>query len=310
VRNNPFGKSGHFDWPGRFFRGNIHSHSTRSDGLLSPAEVVSAYREQGYEFVAITDHFIERYGFPITDTSPYRTADFTTLLGAELHARRLQNGIIWDLLAIGLPLDFAPGPKDEPAGALCARARAAGAFVAIAHPAWNGVVHSDAVSIIDAVDAVEIHNEGHTLDSDRGSGWYLADSLATAGHRFSTFAADDAHFKADRVDRFGGWIHVRAESLDPEALLESLKRGHYYASTGPEIQNVTIAASEIIVECDPAVGVMLGGAGTVRRYVRGNDITRAAFPLAPFADAFFRVIVVRADGRKAWTSPIWPNDPD
>jgi len=278
--------------------------------LLSPPEVVRAYREQGYDFVAITDHFIERYGFPITDTAPYRTPDFTTLRAAEMHAPGLQNGIIWDLLGIGLPLDFAPGPKDEPAGALCARARAAGAFVAIAHPAWNGVVHSDALGIIDAVDAVEIHNEGHTLDSDRGSGWYLADSLATAGHRFSTFAADDAHFKADRFDRFGGWINVRAESLDPEALLASLKRGHYYASTGPEIRNVTLTSREIVVECDPADGVMLGGAGTVRRYVRGDGITRAAFPLAPFADAFFRVIVVRADAKHAWTSPIWPSDPD
>lgn len=310
MRNNPFGQSGQLDQPGRFFRGNIHSHSTRSDGLLSPANVVRAYRERDYDFIAITDHFIERYGFPITDTFPYRSSDFTTLLAAEMHARGLQNGILWDLLAIGLPPEFAPGPPDEDAAALCARASEAGAFVAIAHPAWNGVVHSDALAIIDAVDAVEIHNEGHTLDSDRGSGWYLADSLATAGHRISTSAADDAHFKQDRYDRFGGWIHVRAESLDPEALLASLKRGHYYASTGPEIRNVTITSHDIVVECEPSVGVMLGGAGTIRRYVRGDGITRAAFPLAPFADAFFRVIVVRADGKHAWTSPIWPNDPD
>lgn len=307
MRNNPFGQLGQ---PGRFFKGNIHSHSSRSDGLLTPEQVVAAYRERNYDFVAITDHFIERYGFPITDTSACRTADFTTLLGAELHAQRLQNGILWDLVAVGLPVDFTPGPKDEGAAALCARAKDAGAFVAIAHPAWNGVVHADALAIVDAVDAIEIHNEGHTLDSERGNGWYLADSLATARHRISTFAADDAHFKQDRFDRFGGWINVRAQSLDPGALLASLKRGQYYASTGPEIQDVRILASEIVVECDPAVGVMLGGAGTVRNYVRGERITRAAFPLAPFADAFFRVIVVRADGKHAWTSPIWPNDVD
>ncbi len=310
MRNNPFGQ---LDQPGqtsRFFRGNIHSHSTRSDGLLCPEAVVCEYRKRGYDFIAITDHFIERYGFPITDTSCCRTADFTTLLAAEMHAPGLQNGIIWDLLAIGLPADFPPGCKDEDGAALSRRAADAGAFVAIAHPAWNGVVHSDALAIIDAVDAIEIHNEGHTLDSDRGSGWYLADSLATAGHRFSTFAADDAHFKDDRFDRFGGWINVRAASLDPEALLDALKQGQYYSSTGPEIHNVTISSGEIVVECEPAVGVMLGGSGTIRRYVRGEDITRAAFPVEPFEDAFFRVIVVRADERKAWTSPIWLNDPD
>jgi hypothetical protein len=299
VRNFPFDK------PGTYFRGNIHSHSTNSDGLLSPADVACAYRERGYDFVAITDHFLGRYGFPVTDTSSYRTRDFTTLFGAEMHVQGLQNGIIWDLLAIGLPLDFEPIGEDETDVALASRAQAAGAFVAIPHPGWNGVIHGDGLRLIDAVDAIEIHNEGHTLDSDRGSGWYLADSLATAGHRFSTFAADDAHFKTDRFDRFGGWINVRATSLDPDALLAAIKAGHYYASTGPEIRNVEIRESEIVVETDPAIGIMLGGSGTLRQYVRGDGLTRAVFNRAAFDPAFFRVNVIRKDGKKAWTSPIW-----
>ncbi len=299
MRNYPFDK------PGSWYRGNIHSHSTNSDGLLSPADVVTAYRERNYDFVAITDHFLHRYRFPITDTSPFRTSTFTTLLGAELHADGLQNGHIWDLLAIGLPPDFPAQAPDESDVELAHRAGATGAFVAIPHPGWNGVVHSDGERLIDAVDAIEIHNEGHTLDSDRGSGWYLADSLATAGYRFSTFAADDAHFKTDRYDRFGGWIHVKAESLDPESLLAAMKSGLYYASTGATIRNVAITETEIIVEANPAIGIMLGGAGTVRQYVRGDSLTRATFSRAMFESGFFRVIVIESHGRKAWTSPIW-----
>jgi hypothetical protein len=299
VRNFPFDK------PGRYFRGNIHSHSTNSDGLLSPSDVVTAYRDRDYDFVAITDHFMGRYNFPITDTSPFRTNDFTTLFGAEIHVPGLQNGIVWDLLAIGLPLDFDAIAPDEVDIDLVQRARAAGAFVAIPHPAWNGVVHGDGERIIDHIDAIEIHNEGHTLDSDRGSGWFLADSLATAGHRFSAFAADDAHFKNDRFDRFGGWINVKAESLDPEALLAAMKAGNYYASTGATIRNVEVTPTEIIVESDPAIGIMLGGAGTVRQYVRGEDLTRATFTRSMFQKGFFRVIVIEDYRRKAWSSPIW-----
>ncbi len=303
MRNFPF------DRPGQYYKGNIHSHSTNSDGLLSPSDVAYAYRERGYDFVAITDHFLGRYKHPITDTTPYRTDSFTTLLGVEMHVPRLENGIIWDLLAIGVPPDFAPQGDDETDVELARRAQAAGAFVAIPHPAWNGVVHSDGLRLIGHVDAIEIHNEGHTLDSDRGSGWFLADSLATAGKRhFSAFAADDAHFKFDRFDRFGGWINVKSESLDPESLLAAMKAGHYYASTGAAIRDVEITDTEIIVETDPAIGIMLGGAGTVRQYVRGDGLTRAAFTRALFQPAFFRVIVIQADGKKAWSSPIWLNE--
>ena len=299
MRNFPF------DQPGTYFKGNIHSHSTHSDGLLEPAEVVNAYRDRGYDFVAITDHFLERYGYPITNTEALRSPGFTTLLGVEMHVGRLQNGILWDLLAIGLPADFAPVGDDETDVELVTRAQAAGAFVAIPHPAWNGVVHGDGKRIIEHVDAIEIHNEGHTLDSDRGSGWFLADSLATAGYRFSTFAADDAHFKADRFDRFGGWIHVKAEANEPESLLSAMKAGHYYASTGAVIREVAITDREIVVETDPAIGIMLGGAGTVRQYVRGNGLTRAAFQRSMFESDFFRVIVIQANGKKAWSSPVW-----
>lgn len=297
-----------FDKPGSFYKGNIHSHSTNSDGLLSPADVAKAYRERGYDFLTITDHFIGRYGFPITDTSSLRTTDFTTLIGIEMHAPGLQNGIIWDLLAVGIPLDFAHATVEDDGVSLTKRAQEAGAFVAVPHPMWNGVVHSDGLKLVDHIDAIEIYNHGHTLDSDRGNGWFLADSLSTAGYHLTGFAADDAHFKNDRFDRFGGWVHVKSESLEPEPLLAALKAGDYYASTGAEIHNVVVTSHEIVVECSPAIGIMLGGAGTTRNYRRGDSLTRATFPKSMFAGGFFRVIIEQADGKKAWTSPIWLSD--
>jgi len=57
--------------PGRFWRGNLHTHSTNSDGNLSPAETVAWYRDSGYDFVAMTDHCIGRSAFrsPTPDRS-------------------------------------------------------------------------------------------------------------------------------------------------------------------------------------------------------------------------------------------------
>ncbi|MGB0410610.1 MAG: PHP domain-containing protein, partial [Pikeienuella sp.] len=87
-----------FAAPGKFWRGNLHTHSDQSDGVIPPAEVCRRYRAEGYDFISLTDHFVGLYNYPITDTSPYRTDDFTTILGAELHTGAMENGEIWHVL--------------------------------------------------------------------------------------------------------------------------------------------------------------------------------------------------------------------
>lgn len=37
-------------------KGNLHAHTTFSDGLLAPQRLVEAYESLGYDFLAITDH--------------------------------------------------------------------------------------------------------------------------------------------------------------------------------------------------------------------------------------------------------------
>ena len=124
-----------FSVPGRFYRGNLHTHSDRSDGVLPPAEVCRRYRDEGYDFIALTDHFVGLYGYPVTDTAPYRGGGFTTLPGAELHSGAMANGELWHLVAVGLPADFPPPeaphfhpvPGQESAADLARRCREAGA---------------------------------------------------------------------------------------------------------------------------------------------------------------------------------------
>ena len=40
----------------KHLKGNLHTHSTKSDGNLSPEELIKKYREEGFDFVAVTDH--------------------------------------------------------------------------------------------------------------------------------------------------------------------------------------------------------------------------------------------------------------
>ena len=76
-------------------------HWFQSDGKRGAADVCAIYREAGYDFLALTDHFMAKYNYPIVDTRPFRTKHFTTILGAELHAPATSLGELWHILAVG-----------------------------------------------------------------------------------------------------------------------------------------------------------------------------------------------------------------
>lgn len=299
-----------FTAPGRFWRGNLHTHSDLSDGALPPAEVCRRYKAQGYDFIALTDHFIGQFDYPISDTLPYRDDDFTTILGAELHSGAMENGELWHILAVGLPGDFAPSntpgflpiADQETGPEIAARAVAAGAFVAIAHPQWSGMTMEDARSIASA-HAVEIYNHGCAVECDRPDGTFHADLLLSEGRDVTLIATDDAHFHAP--DHFGGWVMVKAEANDPDLLLAALKRGDFYASQGPELYSVEVTQDEIIVTCSAVSVMTVLGRGSVSPAVHGASMTRAVMPRARLRETpWIRVTVTDAAGKRAWSNPI------
>jgi hypothetical protein len=298
MLNNPFAQ------PGQFYRGNLHTHSTNSDGRHPPEDVIAFYRNAGYDFLALTDHFMERYGWKISDTRPLREDGFTTLIAAELHAPRTTVGELWHIKAVGLPVDFPPPVNGETGPELAARAAETGAFIGLVHPSWYGLTTDDARQIPFA-HAIEIYNHGSAVEVDRGSDWPFCDLLLNDGWRLSGYASDDAHQLTH--DCLGGWVHVKAPRLDPELLLEGLKQGRYYSSQGPEIADVAVAddRAEVRVACSPATTVAITGRGSRSESLRGTALEEAVFPLRRFAGSYFRATVIDERGRRAWSNPIW-----
>jgi len=189
-----------FTTAGKFHRGNLHTHSTNSDGVLPPEEVCRRYQAEGYDFIALTDHFVGLFDYPITDTTAFHNDRFTTILDAELHTGTMENKHLWHLVAVGLPQDFTPPDAphfrpvkgSETAASIAQRARDAGAFVAIAHPHWSGMSEADARTIT-AAHAVEIYNHGCVVDNDRGEGFLTLEHLLNEGRKLNLIATDDAH---------------------------------------------------------------------------------------------------------------------
>ena len=301
-----------FSTPGRFWRGNLHTHSTLSDGALKPEDVVEAYKRTGYDFLQLSDHFLGRFDWPIADTRKFRSNDFTTLIGAEVHALATTAGEYWHVVATGLPLDFPRAEPDETGPMLAARARDAGAFVTMAHPSWSQLTIEDGRSLA-AAHAVEVYNHTCAVLTDRGDGFYLLDQMCNEGRRLLAVADDDAHFQSGDLDAFGGYVMVKSESLDPEALLGALKAGEFYSSQGPRIHNIEITRKAVRVECTPVntIAIVTGASSAVSRAGRGlTDVTIEYAEAKKWAwrelppIKWFRIVVI--DGpRRAWTNPIW-----
>lgn len=300
-----------FTTPGKFYRGNLHTHSTRSDGKLAPEEVCRRYQAQGYDFIALTDHFVGLFDYPITDTTSCRNERFTTIFGAELHTGVMENGNLWHIVAVGLPLDFTPpnAPDfkaiegSEPAGHLAQRARDAGAYIIIAHPHWSGMTRADARTIT-AAHAVEIYNHGCVIDNDRGEGFLTLEHLLNEGTHLNLVATDDAHFNTP--DYFGGWVMVKAEENSPEALLSALKAGEFYASLGPEIHDIRITKDSVEIDCTAVVTMIVQGKGTSMATLHGETMTSGHLSLERLAGSpWIRISIIDRAGKRAWSNPIW-----
>ena len=296
----------------RFYRGNLHGHSTHSDGDKTSEEIVTIYRQLGYDFTCLSDHLYTDTRFAaetVNDTSALNTEDFITITSAELHCRGKAYDAdgLWHILANGLPADFAVAHEDETAPELVQRALDAGAFVSIAHPEWYSMTMDEAASIAHA-HAVEILNYSCVVDSGRGGGTAVIDYLLNEGHHPGIIATDDSHDGVHDVG--GGWVMVAAEDLSEDAILSALKTGQYYASSGADIHAITLDDNMLEIRCSAAKAVIVAGAGHRAMHCAGASITKAQFDLSHFKSPWFRVIVLDLAGNHAWTNAWFMDDLD
>jgi DNA polymerase (family 10) len=88
-------------------RGDLHTHTTFTDGHATVEEMVSAARERGYEYIAITDHskrIAMAHGLNEHDLE--RQIDYLNQVEAEIPGIKILKGIEVDILQDGT-LDLA-----------------------------------------------------------------------------------------------------------------------------------------------------------------------------------------------------------
>ena len=135
-------------------------------------------------------------------------------------------------------------------------------------------------------------------------GFYTLDQLLSEGRQLTLCATDDAHFS--EPDHFGGWVMVKADSNTPEALLEALKAGQFYASTGPDFKGITWTDSHVTVESSAVATVIVQGQGSATAAVHGESMTRTEVPLLRFYKSpWLSVTIIDRAGKRAWLNPVY-----
>ncbi len=295
---------------GDWLRCALHTHTTNSDGELTPRALARHYERAGYDVLALTDHW-HRSEAPTSDR-------LLVLAGAELNCL-LSDGRDGHVLALGLESELSTleGERRD----LAATADwivAAGGVAFLAHPYWTGVVPGR-LELPSSVSGIEVFNAGCELEIGRGLSSVHWDELLVAGRSCAAIAADDSHHPG--FDSDYAWTWVRGER-SREGVLEALRTGRFYASTGPLVTAIEIETGSVVARCSPCrsvtllTGVSSGAAVNAGRlgYRHAADvleqtpdgwITTARLDLPEMAP-YARLEVVDPAGRRAWTNPLWP----
>jgi len=289
-----------FSAPGRWFKGNLHCHTTESDGLRTPLEVVHSYREAGYDFIAITDHR------KIVTMSALQEQGFLVLPGIELDAVDPQFGD-YHLLGIGTFPEMDAYYPEVALQDLVDKLGGQTAITLLAHPYWMGLRASDLRSV-QGLTAVEVFNMTCNLFNGKGYAETFWDDLLALGVPVLGVASDDTHWKPGADDFGAGWIMVKAEELSHEAILGAIQRGMFWSSTGAEIKDIRFDGKEIYVSCSPAAAVHFKAlpyaTGASIRADAGEALCEAVFRLTG-RETCVRIEVADHHGRRAWSNPFF-----
>jgi hypothetical protein len=293
-----------FTRPGKWYKANFHAHSTTSDGQRPPAAVAAHYRRHGYHILALTDHGRSN------DVAPLARKDFLVINGAEYGVPLPPGAGAADghhLVALNVPRDFAPdAAAATDANAFIRSVKAAGGETVLAHPNWCKHRY-DQFAYIEGYAAMEVFNA--TCDeigrADSETDWT---HLLDAGHVVPAVAVDDAH--AYPRDACRGWVWMKLGKLTAGHVMDALRTGCYFSSTGPRITDFRIEHGRIRLRCSPAQAVYFvvhqpfGGAAY---RADGKPIREVEMGLPPDWTCF-RAVVVDAAGRRAWTNPVFFGD--
>ncbi len=290
-----------FELEGRWYKGNLHTHTTNSDGAWPPDKVVDEYKANGYDFLFITDHG------KVTDVSGLSRDRLLVLSGSELDIGKSELGYSYHFVALNLKETISVSTITS-AQELIDLIREKGAEVIVAHPYWSGLTVNDIINLEGHI-GVEIFNSTCFFSIAKGYSVAHWDEMLIRGKRLWGFAVDDTHqhFTDHRpIDVCNAWIMAKLPQLTEQEVMSAIKLGHFYSSTGPSIHDISIKDGKVFAStsevkiinfiADAHNGESFTAVGT-------GSLTSAEYRLRG-SERYIRVECFDEGGRTAWSNPV------
>ena len=240
----------------RPYRGDMHVHSTWSDGRESPDIVMTTYRKAGFDFTGLTDH--RKFAASLAAIEAYKDAavDMCMCAGEEVHLPGNHVHIVnfagddsaqayaeADIDRFNAEVSALAAAPDIPDGVnrfeyaacmwICERIRRFGGLAIFPHPHWQSNVYhvsedmTDALFASGAFDAFELLGGVDPWDNNTQAAYY--NEARAKGLNIAVVGSSDSHGQINR-DYFNWFKTVAfAKELTPEGIKEAVRSGYSVA---------------------------------------------------------------------------------
>ena len=276
------------------YKVGLHIHTTFSDGRVSPEKAAKIYKENGFDAIAITDHWVYH--------SEGEIEGLKILSGCEYNLGGRDTSVeVVHIVGIGMESDPRLQKNTVDRQEVVDAILAHNGLAIFAHPAWS-LNSIDDIMAISGIDAIEIYNtvSGVGQNSRPYSGYFI-DTLSNRGEIYPLVATDDVHYY-DGSDECKSFIMVKAKSLEQKDVLKAIRKGDFYATQGPEL-HIQRKGRKIIADCSECVMIsfLSNASWNPERIVRGNGLTHAEYEINSY-EKWVRVEVCDDQGRYAWSN--------
>ncbi len=317
-----------------WYKGNLHCHSTQSDGTSSPVEVAQYYKASGYDFLGISDHNqytpVETYaaaagilGIPCCEYTGQEACHVLAAGVTEAVAPNLVKEDMWERAKPDEALALKSARQPELKKVLILqdgidKTLSAGGIPIICHPSWQWAYDHQDVAKLQHCTHFELCNASPDCNSfplpGRSFLEDMWDALLSDGVRLIGMAADDAHRHSlpysTRVPIGGsGWNMVKAPELTETHILQAIKQGHCYASTGVVLADYRVLADRISVQVKvhQQEKTCIQFFGRNGRELQTDYASQAEYQFAG-DETYVRCRIASTAGVWAWTQPVFLDD--